>query len=129
MDIQAAKYGSYLVIILRVYNPSSDAAEDPSVAAANLYTVAGGVLTLLASVNLAQIGVIPGIWGGAYNLGATDMSNSVVIAQVTVGGVDRSTAKLLGSAGSVSTVMTIGAPQITVTPGPVDVQGAKNAAP
>jgi hypothetical protein len=57
------------------------------------------------------------------------MSNIVVIAQVTVGGVDRSTAKLLGSAGSVSTVMTIGAPQITVTPGPVDVQGAKNAAP
>jgi len=128
MEITAAKYGNYLVIILRVFNPSSAAAEDPSLAVANLYVVTAGALVLLTTVTLVQVGTIPGEWGGSYNLGPVDMSNLVVIAQANVGGVDRSAVKLLGTAQAVSAVMTIGAPQITVTPGP-DVQGAKNAAP
>ena len=129
MKLDVGKYGTNLVVIATISSPSSDAAEDPATASAGLYFVnATGQLVLLNTIVLVQQGGIKGVWGGTFALGTLDSSNAVVIAEVTIGGVIRSAVKVMGASQAVTSIMTIGAPQITVTPGPLD-QNSKNATP
>lgn len=128
MKLDVAKYGTNLAVLLTIKNPSSDAAESPTAASAKFYKVAAGALVPsgIADLALVQQDSTPGVWGGFAALGANEMADLIVIAQATVGGVERSAVSVLGLSTTISAQTTVGAPQITVTPG-VIVDDAKNA--
>jgi hypothetical protein len=122
MKINTLLNGTNLSVLLNIYNPSSDAAENPTAAVATFYQVtAGGLIVypLIPALNLAQI--VPGVWGGVANTGGAPLAGVVIIAQATVGGVVRSALMVMGATGTNAggaMCIAVGGPRITVTPGP-----------
>jgi len=122
MKINTLLSGTNLSVLLTVYNPSSDAAEDPSAATAAFYQVTAGGLVpfpVIPVVNLVQI--VPGIWGGVANVAGQSLAGLVIIAQALVGGVVRTALMVMGASGANAggtTCIAVGGPRITVTPGP-----------
>jgi len=123
MKLDTGIYGTFLELLLTITNPSSDAAEDPSSAQANFYVLdnTGALVSAgIGPLTLTQQDSVPGVWGGSIDISGVTVTNLIVIATATVGGVARSATKLLGSSGNtVDAELTVGAPTITATPGVV----------
>ena len=116
MKLDVAQYGTNAAVLLTVFNPATDAAQDPTTATVSFYSVAtGAFVAVLGPQALAQVDGNVGIWGALVALGTQSLPDLVAIATAVVAGVTRSATQTFGP-GKTSAV---GAPRITVTAGPV----------
>lgn len=111
MKIEAACYGSTLVVMAVVTNPSTGAAQTANPIVAYLYSMPSQVP--VANAAMLSVDVVPGLYVATFDMTGRSVDNCIVAVNATVNGAQRSNVILFGNKGA------MGSPKITVTSKPI----------